>query len=165
MRSHEISANSSLAERKQNCRPRASLPNLFEETFLVWTRFFLPSWAHKSDFLLYQILVLTQGPGYRRLQAAGVPGFPRIHRGNAGFGVSVEGVAPSSPWDLPASGLLSGEPRACALLCCPRSLHDLFGARYFSSGVGSGFGYISLVYLIFAPCVVSSWSPAIQGDV
>jgi hypothetical protein len=36
---------------------------------------------------------------------------------------------------------------------------------YFSSGVGSGFGYIFLVYLIFAPCVVSSWSPAIQGDV
>jgi hypothetical protein len=40
MRSCEISANSSLAERKQNCRPRASLPNLFEETFLIWTRFF-----------------------------------------------------------------------------------------------------------------------------
>jgi hypothetical protein len=41
MRSREISANSSLAERKQNCRPRASLPNLFKETFLLWTGFFI----------------------------------------------------------------------------------------------------------------------------
>jgi hypothetical protein len=123
-----------------------------------------------DDFFFFSCDILSscfaiQGLGYCGLQAAGVPGFPRIRRGNAGFGVSVEGVAPSSPWDLPASGLLSGEPRACALLCCPRSLHDLFGARYFSSGVGSGFGYISLVYLTFAPCVVSSWSPVIQGDV
>jgi hypothetical protein len=40
MQSREISANSSLAEQKQNRRPRPPLPNLFEETFLLWMGFF-----------------------------------------------------------------------------------------------------------------------------
>jgi hypothetical protein len=42
-----------------NCRPRALLPNLSRETFLLPDGFFSPSYSHKSDSFLYQILVLT----------------------------------------------------------------------------------------------------------
>jgi hypothetical protein len=41
-RHHAISQNQrkqSLCRTEANCRPRASLPNLFEETFLLWTGF------------------------------------------------------------------------------------------------------------------------------
>jgi hypothetical protein len=56
--SRKISANSSSAERKQIadrelfCRIFPKKPSFFRTDFL-------PSWAHKSDSFLYQILVLT----------------------------------------------------------------------------------------------------------
>jgi hypothetical protein len=40
MQSRKISANSPFAERKQNYRPQAPLPNPFEETFLLLDGFF-----------------------------------------------------------------------------------------------------------------------------
>jgi hypothetical protein len=40
MRSREISANSSFAEQKQNCRPQASLPNLLKKSSSVGRDFF-----------------------------------------------------------------------------------------------------------------------------
>jgi hypothetical protein len=60
-RHHAILRNQrkqSLCRTEANCRPQVPLPNPFEETFLLWMGF-LPNWAHKSDSLLYQILVLT----------------------------------------------------------------------------------------------------------
>jgi hypothetical protein len=64
-RHHAIPRNQrkqSLCRTEINCRPQAPLPNLFKETFLLSDRFFSPSWAHKSDSFLYQILVLTYAP-------------------------------------------------------------------------------------------------------
>jgi hypothetical protein len=42
-----------------HCRPRAPLPNLPAETFLLPDGFISPSWAHNSDSFLCQMLVLT----------------------------------------------------------------------------------------------------------
>jgi hypothetical protein len=60
-RHHAIPRNQrkqSPCQTEANCRPQVPLLNPFEGTFLLWTGFFLPSWAHESDSLLYQILVL-----------------------------------------------------------------------------------------------------------
>jgi hypothetical protein len=59
--SRKISANSSLAERKQTA-DREPLYRIFlKKPSFFWTDF-SPSWAHKSDSFLYQILVLTYAP-------------------------------------------------------------------------------------------------------
>jgi hypothetical protein len=56
--SREISANSPLAEWKQ-IADRKLLCRILLEKPSFSGRIFSPSWAHKSDSLLYQILVLT----------------------------------------------------------------------------------------------------------
>jgi hypothetical protein len=56
--SREISANSPFAERKQTA-DRKFLCRILLKKASFSGRDFLPSWAHKSDSFLYQILVLT----------------------------------------------------------------------------------------------------------
>jgi hypothetical protein len=59
--SHEISANSPFAERKQ--LPTASFSvKSFWRNLPSPGQIFPPNWAHKSDSSLYQILVLTYAP-------------------------------------------------------------------------------------------------------
>jgi hypothetical protein len=59
--SREISANSLLAERKQtsDCK---HLCRIFWRNLTPLDGIFLPNWAHNSDSLLYQFLVLTYAP-------------------------------------------------------------------------------------------------------
>jgi hypothetical protein len=64
-RHHAIPRN----QRKQfPCRTEAKLPTASISAESFWRNLpsldgiFLPSWAHKSDFLLYQTLVLTYAP-------------------------------------------------------------------------------------------------------
>jgi hypothetical protein len=59
--SRKISAYSPLAERKQTADRRFLCRILLKKPSFSG-RDFLPSWAHKSDSLLYQILVLTPVP-------------------------------------------------------------------------------------------------------
>jgi hypothetical protein len=54
----KISANSPFAERKQTADRKLLCRILLKKLSFFWTDF-LPSWAHKSDSLLYQILALT----------------------------------------------------------------------------------------------------------
>jgi hypothetical protein len=60
-RHHAISQNQriqSLCRKEANCRPQAPLSNLLKKSSSA-EQDFLPNQAHKSDSLLYQILVLT----------------------------------------------------------------------------------------------------------
>jgi hypothetical protein len=59
--SHEISANSPLAERKQIADRKLFCRILLKKPSFPG-RIFSPSWAYKPDSLLYQILVLTYAP-------------------------------------------------------------------------------------------------------
>jgi hypothetical protein len=59
--SREIIANSPFVERKQLPTANSSAES-FWRNLPSSGRIFLPSWAHKSDSLLYQILVLTYAP-------------------------------------------------------------------------------------------------------
>jgi hypothetical protein len=56
--SHKISANSPSAERKR-IADRGLVCRIFLKKLPSSERIFSPSWAHKSDSFLYQILVLT----------------------------------------------------------------------------------------------------------
>jgi hypothetical protein len=58
MQSRKISANSPFAERKQ-IADRKLLCRIFYRNLPSPGRIFPPSWAHKSNSFLYQILVLT----------------------------------------------------------------------------------------------------------
>jgi hypothetical protein len=57
--SRKISANSPHAERKQTADRELLCRIFLEKPSFFQTDFFSPSWAHKSDSFLYQILVLT----------------------------------------------------------------------------------------------------------
>jgi hypothetical protein len=63
--SREISANSPFAERKQ-IADRKLLCRILLKKPSFPGRIFSPSWAHKPDTLMYQILVLTGGAGRTR---------------------------------------------------------------------------------------------------
>jgi hypothetical protein len=58
MQSREISANSPFAERKQTADRKLLCRILLKKLSLFRTDF-SSSWAHKSDYFLYQIFVLT----------------------------------------------------------------------------------------------------------
>jgi hypothetical protein len=69
-RHHAIPRNQrkqSFCRTEANCQPQAPLPNPFEENLPSSGRIFSPSWAHKSDYLLYQILVLTPRNAYTNM--------------------------------------------------------------------------------------------------
>jgi hypothetical protein len=68
-RHHAIPQNQckqSLRRTEANCRPQASLPNLFKETFLLPDGFFFTKLGPQIRLLLYQILVLTYAPSVMR---------------------------------------------------------------------------------------------------
>jgi hypothetical protein len=59
--SRKISANSPFAERKQIADRKLLCP-IFRRNLPSPERIFLPSWSHKLDSFLCQILVLTYAP-------------------------------------------------------------------------------------------------------